>query len=1213
MKKHILLYKVTALLVSVALFCDPSCFGLATLPASQNPIAKSEILATLQRTQVRYAESEEAKELLKINGDRALLLSSGLYLVNEKLVNNDLDLLRAIYHEDIEAMMQVIARDDIETYQGIKKAVLAYFPAEMNDDLSVDLYVNHTVAAAFEWLLLIKNGLIREDEIPEGAALFIGKIERVIRHYNYLFLRSGFWDSDKRGKAINKAIREGACFYQVPGDEGIFEEGRDAGTPDTGPDDTVPGDKTSVPGAAKRSRGDDPLYIPSEAGRQTLVDSALEEIDAWKKGNTGSFESESFTSRFETKLQAKARKVYQKYRLYLLPAGYRLRFLNGVFSREEYFNVFVSVNSIYKRLGIDPGRVESLTPGEYHELGLMLSALEHERSIADNGNIFFAIDLLFDFWDNEKRMLEQLHLVEEINKELAGEGSGDIPVVSAIQDIHGGASRALSLVGFVLGLPEGLYREVDTLEDLKELLNEHGIDVGDMDIRFVGLNDKYDRGNNPVESFNMVRWLREMGKAKPIVGNHDFWRTMGVLGIHFLFEEEDIDYKSEDVKNHHIAYWAREAFHHAGWGDIELERINEGRFNGEVAALNTVLKACGLEEFEPIDLLEIRQKFAGELKTLKSENAAIRARNEANKDNPDWERLQENPLPDIYKEVMSYLQMTREEYNRRIEGINEEHGLDLPLIDFNMVTMENYWRDKDIIDRALWELKNFRLSYTDLLGNLHMHNILPVNRAHGGFSVFYKGVKGLPALELMSRDIRGFFQDMTTIPDSMAFRRRMWEELGEAFQTINEWYSDVGAYAKAVSVVEFVNSGGLQAAGHKILGHVTQTLAQREASFMVFWGHNERKKFLSSETALPYIFPYPELGSGIVNIDFEMSEGYSDRGVILTFFKRDDNGKMTGFRKWGYRDSDGEIIEDLTFDDTDGLSDEQGRMLETLADGRKFMEWYKNKVLTQVVQESEMLAKRARGAGRPDKEDRARTILKKADDLTAVESVTQPPGPEDKKEAADAVEETDKEAGFSDLINSTHDIYDYRSTKVLWFDVMHDLIREGMEFIIEYDQDRISKEQEKIIKTYAGLLDRRYQAGFKARGFSGSKTDRGRPLISAVCKAGDFRGSGSVDVELEKGSIDQYILRLTGMINIAVASSAIPEGLEADELEAGYGSLIGFIKNQCKSILGRIPAEELTVLLRDIHNITLILPEMYRLPGKIEEYNRMALEVLTKA
>jgi len=85
-------------------------------------------------------------------------------------------------------------------------------------------------------------------------------------------------------------------------------------------------------------------------------------------------------------------------------------------------------------------------------------------------------------------------------------------------------------LGFVLGLPDNIYSDISNLEDLKVLLKEEGIDINDANMRFIGLNDKYDRGSDPVGIFDLVEWLRSKGKAKPFVGNHEFWRIMSVFG-----------------------------------------------------------------------------------------------------------------------------------------------------------------------------------------------------------------------------------------------------------------------------------------------------------------------------------------------------------------------------------------------------------------------------------------------------------------------------------------------------------------------------------------------------------------------------------------------------------------------------------------------------------------------------------------------------------
>ncbi|MFA5199212.1 MAG: hypothetical protein WC432_06705, partial [Candidatus Omnitrophota bacterium] len=583
-------------------------------------------------------------------------------------------------------------------------------------------------------------------------------------------------------------------------------------------------------------------------------------------------------------------------------------------------------------------------------------------------------------------------IVQQIDAELEAPGSGKLPVIAAIQDMHGGARRAMGLIGFVLGLPDDIYTRVAKLDDLKALLAEEGIEVGDTAVRFVGLNDKYDRGYNPEGIFELVSWLRREGKAKPFIGNHDFWRTTAVLGVDRLFIKQGIDLNAPGIKSHHIAYWTHEAFHHAGWGDIELEQINQKRFNMSLAVINRILELQGLEGFAPINLAAIRTMHEKDLSDAKKENFKIRQQNELRKEEKGYVRQSERRLVDIFTESLKFLEQKKQEYNRAIGKINADCHLDIPEIEFPEVNQENFWRDPEIMERALWELKNFRIFYVDILGNLHMHNIMPVDYDRGRFIVEYKGMNGLPALELMCEDVRVFFQDLDTIPDSMAFREKMWQELGEAFSIINSWYSDIDAHAKAVSVQKFVENGGLEGLGHEVLGHITQEFVDRESTFLVVWGHNERKKFAGLENPFPWIYLYPELQSGIANIDFEMSEGYSDRGAIVTMFMKDGAGFVSGLRRWGYPEKSG-IVQDMTFEDIEGMDEKQLAMLRELSDGKSFMHWYKRKALAHIIEEGGNIALMAAKQGRPDKEFFADKVVNEARINLEIEMEPEGPSP----------------------------------------------------------------------------------------------------------------------------------------------------------------------------------------------------------------------------
>jgi hypothetical protein len=214
MIKKVLLKAVTVILIASFSF-DTACYGLATLPASQNPAAKLEISAALRRTQIRHAESDDAVRLLRTNNASCLLLSSGKYLVAKEVAGDDLKLLRAIIHEDIEAVMQILAKEDRYKYLGIKELILRRFPPAKENNLPIELFVNHTVARAFEWLVLTRQGMILRGDIPESERSFIEAIEPMINANRHNYFTAEFWDSRTSGERIRSALNRGLRFYRV--------------------------------------------------------------------------------------------------------------------------------------------------------------------------------------------------------------------------------------------------------------------------------------------------------------------------------------------------------------------------------------------------------------------------------------------------------------------------------------------------------------------------------------------------------------------------------------------------------------------------------------------------------------------------------------------------------------------------------------------------------------------------------------------------------------------------------------------------------------------------------------------------------------------------------------------------------------------------------------------------------------------------------------
>jgi len=219
--KYIIKVRLISLILIHAIFLSNIQFSHALAPwsASQSLIAKRQIRAVLERTQIVYAGSDkDAKGLLESNNADALLLSHGKYLVTKEVANDDLRLIRAIIHEDVEALMQILHENDRYRYNGVKDLILKYFPPE-DSSLPIELYVNHTVARALEWLSVTKDGFILREKISNEERAFIDKIEPIINANKLNYFRDGLYiskeDSKRRRDEIRKALNNGFVFHQA--------------------------------------------------------------------------------------------------------------------------------------------------------------------------------------------------------------------------------------------------------------------------------------------------------------------------------------------------------------------------------------------------------------------------------------------------------------------------------------------------------------------------------------------------------------------------------------------------------------------------------------------------------------------------------------------------------------------------------------------------------------------------------------------------------------------------------------------------------------------------------------------------------------------------------------------------------------------------------------------------------------------------------------
>ena len=210
-------------------------------------------------------------------------------------------------------------------------------------------------------------------------------------------------------------------------------------------------------------------------------------------------------------------------------------------------------------------------------------------------------------------------------------------------------------------------------------------------------------------------------------------------------------------------------------------------------------------------------------------------------------------------------------------------------------------------------------------------------------------------------------------------------------------------------------------------------------------------------------------------------------------------------------------------------------------------------------------------------------------------------------------EETEK---VNRLYDRVLDLYDTEAATVLLVDLIYTQLHEDRIYDIKYDTSRLSSTQIEIIEEYVKLLQARSSSpnNIRLKPFS-SQNGSKESLIAVYCTGKDFKGEGHVDVSIPEGELKDYLLRIAGMINIALASSNIPDNLSREEVDK-YRPIMSYIKNQYKSILG----EELAIpdspedILKVIRRIVLGLPKSMRMnTDQIEEFNRLAKEALTAA
>lgn len=727
-------------------------------------------------------------------------------------------------------------------------------------------------------------------------------------------------------------------------------------------------------------------------------------------------------SYFRPVIEDLAWSVYERRRLGELPLAYRVAYALSVFDGNNFPRVHARLVDISRsiRLG-EHVQSDQIRAREFAAIIRAYNEAEHQETIEENMMLRFALDkLIFNMPRAERRALEKEAVVDELIKELDAEGTGNVPQIVFITDLHG-STKVGSLIAYALGVKN--YQNIFSVAQLEKRLQEEGIDIAEKNILFVGGSDYVDRGPKPYWGFQFNRWLRSKGKLKFINGNHDIWKDWNILGAHLrvhdafraiaasgqfearhtalhvsqlrpfvttvgwdpekdsekfdrlneqlsaqveefvtlaasrpvsdemveLFANRIIDAGPEPGNpvsgtnpNHSLEWWAREWGIHGGWFDTFLDQLNEEMLNEVIGAANEHLQgesalvaqlAARLQDsqsisgvlashreeilenlkqngilFSPVEASrfvtdEVR-RLRQEIKEVKDRNKAVREANEALAKQGRYSEMQsQEPVPSSFELTARAAQKILLDLSLQISSLNSlVPGLSLPQPDVTLVTQSNYRQNPKVVETVLWDWKSFRLFYTDVWGNAFNHGIIPVDRKRLDFKVDYvtqsgRRLHGVAAIERIQYDIRRFFEGRDEIPDTPEFRATVEREVGNAFRVLNDWYSDVLASLKPPAIQEFVTSGGPRAYPFG----TASALSPREFDGnkgVIMVGHVESSKLHKQN--LPYWIGGME--GGLLHGDFEMSEGYSGRGAILSWFGR-FGGKLTGVRRYGFKET----------------------------------------------------------------------------------------------------------------------------------------------------------------------------------------------------------------------------------------------------------------------------------------------------------------------
>ncbi|MFA6320336.1 MAG: hypothetical protein WCY36_00575 [Candidatus Omnitrophota bacterium] len=1130
-KRKVFLSITACILVSVFSF-NTCCYGLATAPASQNSIVRREVLAALERTNIRIAKSAEELRLLSANDDAAaLLLSSGKKLISGNIFDNDLKLLRAIWHEEIEAILQIMAKEDRSKYQGMKELVLNYFPPVKNNKLPVELYVNHNIALAFEWMLMEYAGIPIDNEISPEEEGFLKAIRPIIMSNKTSYFTSEFWDPGLRREKIRRAINDGMVFYQTADSRGDEKQIKHFFTLR----DALLGQLSAAAGIAFDAGINMDPAKRTDWIKRVIKCSASVPADSYLRGQFLFYLASGIVKHADI-----LQNPEELLRETIKAAGASTSY----YSRDDVLYRIALYACEQKRFVEEALMAVGLT-GNEHDISL------YEKSKVPV-KIFIQPYCYGDLENRIKKILtDTLHEADE-------------------SEYTAYAVYAISSIGSVMAERKELVEEAQGA--FKLAVKKANLSKGSERVMLLGHIASIMYSYEELRRSGRGLFDFAVSEAHKIKDANE--REVGLSYLaYYMAKHKDLIGEAESI----AVSLKSKTWHDSALEKIILEMVeNKDLIDRAIALANSIEDIDSRESKLAIIASRIAEdaEFINKaIAIVKSINRGIFSRNGA------VSKIIPNALQDRSSifEVMELIKLIRDDDAKKVEALRHFATAVAGYSDLIAEEKALLRAAAEIADSMSDNISSAKAITYIASGMAQQKNL--ENEAKVLFDKAFSKAQLIegpwfkaPVLRVIASEMvkHAYLRDQAEAVlmmaiDSADSGREIdgREDLGE-----NAESRSVALYEIGFKMADFLKDEGADRI-QGFLEDATQGAISTNGGVRAAdkFKRRIRKKMDELNGEPGY------LATEIAGIASKMAKaGLVSEARVEFEHAIDIVRKNAEDLERSYR-SEGRKIDWLDTGDDEFLEENNPwRLLNEIAVKMGRCEAFKEEAI-----------------------ELARTI----DD------------PFQRKIAL-------KMLGERGLVEADKlDIaYDTNFTTILTMDLAYAQFQDDRVYEIKYDKSRLSLSQVAIIEAYVKLLQARTsgQDNVRLRPFS-SEQGSAESLIAVYCTGKNFKGEGHVDVSIPDGDLKDYLLRITGMVNIAVASSNIPDDLSREDIDK-YRPILSYINNQYKAILGESLAipESPEDILKVIRRIVLGLPKSLRSDfSHIEEYNRLAKQALAAA